>query len=435
MQPDNNKGEFMNCPKCGKKAQRRGSKNHLQYYQCTSKKCTNNYFSEEIPDFTTGGSVKTEGNNMRIIFTSMEPPTQDELIARYKVDLDVWELISFEIKDHKGYRKDRKVTWDVVDGVVVNGEVRDSGKMLIVGMYNTNVLFRKKVNIIDANNKIQELIDAAKKEMPVVPKIKYTKKKDPVMFEIAMPDLHFGRLTWNEESGEDYDIKIAEEAANKVIDELLGYSKIFEIDRIVFPIGNDWYNVNTESNTTIGGTVQQEDTRGKKSYKRGRELARALIDKCASLAPTDIIIVSGNHDGEKIFHMGDAMEITYENNPNVTVNNDAVSRKYYLYGKVLLGFTHGCEIKSSRIPLLMPIEAKEMWAQSTFREWHMGHIHNKLDMRVEADEDSGILMRRLRSIAAADAWTFNRGFKSLRAAEAFVWHPTKGLIGQFTSIP
>jgi len=425
----------MNCPKCGKKSQRRGSKNHLQYYQCTNKICANNYFSEEIPDFTTGGSVKTEGNNMRIIFTSMEPPTQDELITRYKVNLDDWELISFEIKDHKGYRKDRKVTWDVVDGVVINGEVRDSGKMLIVGMYNTNVVFRKKVNEINARNKIQEMIDDAKAGMPAVSKINYPKHKDPTMFELSVPDIHFGRLSWNEESGEDYDIKIAYEVVNKAIDKLLSYTRIFEVDKILFPIGQDWYNVNSKDNMTVNGTIQSEDTRGKKTYKKGRQLAMELINKCASIAPTDVIIIPGNHDDEKIFYMGDALEIAYENNPNVTVNNDAVSRKYYLYGKVLLGFTHGCDIKTSKVPMLMPIEAKEMWAKADFREWHMGHVHHKQDMRLEADEDSGILIRKLRSIAADDAWTFNKGFKSLRAAEAFVWHPDNGLIGQFTTIP
>ena len=425
----------MNCPQCGKKAQRRGSKAHLQNYQCTNKKCEQNYFSEETPEFRTGGSVKTEGNNMRIVFNSMEPPTQEELITRYKVNLDDWELVSFEVRDHKGYRKDRSVIWDVQDGIVVNGKVRDSGKMLIVGMYNTNVLFRKKVNEIEARNKIQDMIDAAKKGMPAAPKINYPKHKDPTMFELSLPDIHFGRLSWNEESGEDYDIKIAYEVVNRAIDKLLSYTRIFEVDKILFPIGQDWYNVNSKDNTTVNGTIQNEDTRGKKTYKKGRQLAMELINKCASIAPTDVIIIPGNHDEEKVFYMGDALEIAYENNPNVTVNNNAVSRKYYLYGKVLLGFTHGCDIKTSKVPMLMPIEAKEMWAQATYREWHMGHIHNKLDMRVEADEDSGILMRRLRSIAADDAWTFNKGFKSLRAAEAFVWHPENGLIGQFTTIP
>ena len=76
-----------------------------------------------------------------------------------------------------------------------------------------------------------------------------------------------------------------------------------------------------------------------------------------------------------------------------------------------------------------------MWAKSNYREWHLGHIHNKKDMEVLSDENSGILLRRLRSLAAADTWTFNKGFKSLRAAEAFVWHPKKLLISQFTSTP
>ncbi len=35
------------------------------------------------------------------------------------------------------------------------------------------------------------------------------------MLEVDITDLHFGRLTWGKESGEDYDVKIAREMALK----------------------------------------------------------------------------------------------------------------------------------------------------------------------------------------------------------------------------
>ena len=426
----------MNCPKCGKSVQRRGLQGIRQTYQCTNRKCDQNHFSETVPEVDNTGTISYSNESIHIIHVSMHKPTQEELIKKYEVNLDDWELKEFTIKDSMGYRKDKKSDWQVDNGRTIKGKVEDSGKMLVVTFYHTQVKFAKKISEIDARNKIQDLIDDAKKQIPSVPKINYSRKKDPVLLELSLPDLHLGRVTWNEQSGEDYDIKLARIAANKVIDNLLSYSKIFEIEKIIFPIGNDWNNVNSKANTTVNGTVQQEDTRWQKSYKRGRQLAMELIDKCAMVAPTDIVIVSGNHDAEKIFYMGDGLEIAYENNPNVMVDNSAKSRKYYLYGEVLLGFTHGEGIKKERLPLLMALEAKEKWAQSSYREMHMGHIHHKHETRIEADEDGGIMLRRLRSLAPADAWTFDHGYVgSLRAAESFIWHPKNGLVGQFTAIP
>jgi hypothetical protein len=45
-------------------------------------------------------------------------------------------------------------------------------------------------------------------------------------------------------------------------------------------------------------------------------------------------------------------------------------------------------------------------------------------------------VRTLRSLVAADAWTFDRGFiGSMRAAQSFLWDAEKGQIGQFTATP
>jgi hypothetical protein len=56
-------------------------------------------------------------------------------------------------------------------------------------------------------------------------------------------------------------------------------------------------------------------------------LAQEVIDKCASIAPVDVIIIPGNHDEERTFYMGDALACRYEGNPNVTVDNSPKTRK------------------------------------------------------------------------------------------------------------
>jgi hypothetical protein len=322
----------------------------------------------------------------------------------------------------------------VLDGHVTSGDVEDSGKMLVVPLYHMELRLVRKQEEIRAHNAIEDMIQDAKEFAPRYPKIKYTPRKDKMLYEIAMPDIHFGRLTWHEESGQDFDIKIAESVVRETLQQLLQYSKNFEIGKILFPLGNDFFNSNNKSNTTVNGTLQQEDTRWQKTFRAGRRLATEMIDACAEIAPVDVLFVLGNHSEEKEFYLGDALECWYHNNKNVQIDNGAMSRKYYSFGKVLLGFTHGNTEATKKLPNLMQFEVPKLWGDSIYREWHTGDKHHKMDFVLEVDEQVGIVIRILRSLVPADAWTFSHGFVgSQRAAEAFLWHPESGLIAQFTA--
>jgi hypothetical protein len=387
----------------------------------------------DLPNEET--SFEQDDDFINVICASKRILTKEEIIEQFNIDLSEWEIKSFKIKTSEGYRKDRKVRWVVQNGNVIEGDVDDTGKMLVVPLYHIEVRLVKKIREVQAKNSIEEMILAAKTFAPKYPKINYVNHKDGFLYELGMPDVHFGRLTWDEESGENCDIKLARETLDVVLDKLLSYSKNFEISKILFPVGNDFYNVDNKSETTTHGTPQQEDSRWQKTFRRGREVLVGMIDRCSQIAPVDVIIVPGNHDEQRSFYLGDSLECWYHNCPNVKIDNRAISRKYYLHGKVLLGFTHGYYEKLEKLPLLMAMEVPDLWAKSIYREIHTGDKHNKKDLVFTADEGTGIVVRILRSLAVADAWTFNKGFKSLRAAESFLWHPENGLTAQFTALP
>ena len=253
--------------------------------------------------------------------------------------------------------------------------------------------------------------------------------------EISIFDLHFGKLTWDEETGQNYDIKIAKELFLSCLAQLLEQSRNYEVERILFPIGNDFFNVDNKENTTTAGTPQDEDTRWKKTFTRGRQLIVEAIDTLRQIAPVDVIVVPGNHDAERSFYLGDAIECWYHSCPDVTVNNTAKVRKYYQYGNCLIGFTHGRDEKTFELPMIMATEASTMWAHTKFREWHLGEIHHKKEIKwISTEEFKGTTVRFLRSITSTDAWHFQQGYvNNLRAGEGFVWDKDNGLVCQFTA--
>lgn len=386
---------------------------------------------EEISNETS--KVEYGDDTIHVVQASRRIMSQEELIAAYKINPDEWRVEKFIIRTSEGYRKNRQVSWHIHAGEV-DGDVEDTGKMLVVPLYHMELRLVRKTEEIKARNAIEMMISDAKKFSPKYSQFTYSKNVDGMLYEIAMPDIHFGRLTWHEESGEDFDIKIAEQVVKSTLLDLLHYTAAFKIDKILLPIGNDFFNVNNKSNTTVKGTLQQEDTRWQKTFRAGRKLAIEIIDTCTSIAPTDVLLIPGNHDEEKTFYLGDALECWYHNNQNVHIDNVAKTRKYYEYGKVLLGFTHGDAETTKKLPTLMQFEVPQLWGNSLYREWHTGDKHHKTDFVLEVDEQIGIIVRILRSLVPADAWTFSHGFVGAqRAAESFLWHPNKGLVAQFTA--
>jgi hypothetical protein len=373
---------------------------------------------------------------INVICASRRMLTKEEVIAQFRVDMTQWEVERFKVKTSEGYRKDRKVRWVVKDGSVLEGDVDDSGKMLVVPLYHIEVRFVRKTEEIRGRLALEDLIAEAKAAAPRFSPIKTVRSKDGMLYEIGMPDLHFGRLTWDEESGENYDIRIARAMVRQVLGELLGFAAMFKIERILLPLGNDFFNVNSREETTTHGTRQQEDTRWQKTFRAGRLMAVEMIDACAAVAPVDVVIMPGNHDEERIFYLGDALSCWYHATKRVQVDNRAVKRKYYTFGANLIGLTHGYYEKVKSLPALMPLEVPDLWAASRFREWHTGDKHHKEDLVHKTDENLGVVVRILRSLAPADAWTFDKGFVgALHAAEGFLWHPENGLQAQFTATP
>ena len=299
-------------------------------------------------------------------------------------------------------------------------------------MVNVRVWLEPKVAEIAIRDLFAGLLEDAKAFSPKYPKITYPKSDEGVLYEIAMPDIHLGLLAWAEESGTDSDLKLTEVMVNQVTDQLLANVKGMPVSRILFPVGNDYFNVNDKREETIHGTRQQEDTRWQKTFRKGHQLMVQQIDKCQAIAPVDVLVIPGNHDEERAFYMGEVLAAWYRNCPNVRVDNRALKRKYYAYGVNLIGLTHGYYEKASTLCNLMPLEVPQLWAASLYREFHLGDKHHKKDMLTITEEFTGVTVRILRALSAASTWAFDKGFLgALRAGEGFVWHPAKGLTAQF----
>lgn len=373
------------------------------------------------------------GGDLEFI-TKKRIKTKEDLIEVAEIDITKWNIISYEVTTWEGYRKDKKVNLEWEKGIAT-GFVDDKGKLVTETLYRVNIKLSPRKMDNDLGLQKAALIDELRAYSPIVKsKFSYISEERSCLLEICVHDLHLGSLSWGEESGEDYDLKIAEKRFKDSVNELLKRVNLSQVEKILLPIGNDLMNIDNKNNATVNGTVVDTDCRFMKMIKVARRIVIEVIDELALIAPVDIVIVPGNHDSTVSFMLGEILDAFYFNNENVTVFNSPKPRKYYRYGLVGLQLTHGDEEKHEALGMIFANQEPNIWASTKYRFCQLGHFHkNKKINYVSVDEHPGFQIQILPTLSSATAWADKKGYSSLKQAKAFLFDKEKGQIGEFTT--
>lgn len=253
------------------------------------------------------------------------------------------------------------------------------------------------------------------------------------LLELSLPDLHIGKLGWVNESGENYDIKIAVARYKEAISELLSRVNLEQVERIHLPIGNDAIHVDNPENTTTAGTAVDTEGRFPKIIEAAKTLFVETIDYLKTIAPVDVTIVRGNHDSVTMFMLGEVLDAWYRNDFDVDISSEPQFRKYYQYGVNGFLFTHGDKEKHDELGLIFATEEPKLWAATKYRFCKLGHLHrNKKTKYIAVDSKPGFQIQILPSLSGTDEWHYAHGYLSNKQAKAFLYHKEKGEIAEFT---
>jgi len=260
-------------------------------------------------------------------------------------------------------------------------------------------------------------------EIPDVQEYSYTKGGS--LLELPIMDFHVGKLSIPEETGSfEYNMEVAETLFKKTVLDILSKVDKYElsIERIIFPVGQDFFHIDTPKGTTSSGTPLEYASNWQTIFSKGVELLVWAIEQLRAVAPVEVMYVPGNHDEMLSYCAVVGLYHTYSATDSVTVDISQTTRKYFSYGNNLVGYSHGRE-EGRRIAGLMQIEVPELWGESKYREWHLGDLHQE-----GTKEENGIIIRRISSITAADSWHAKKGYVgAVRKASAYVWDKNNGL--------
>lgn len=250
---------------------------------------------------------------------------------------------------------------------------------------------------------------------------------EDLMAGYPIGDHHMGMLSWEPETGADYDLEISERLLTGAVDYLTKATGNAGQAIVAF-LGDFLHYDSMEAVTPTNGNSLDTDTRYPKMVQASVRTMRRVIDMAlAAHAKVHVIVEIGNHDLSSSIFLTECLRVAYENEPRLTIDTSPSHYHYFRFGKVLIGTHHGHGTKMQNLPLTMAADRPDDWAASERRHWWTGHIHkSKTQAATSADDFSGCTVESFRILPPNDAWAHQKGYRSHRDMKAIVYHKDYG---------
>lgn len=242
-----------------------------------------------------------------------------------------------------------------------------------------------------------------------------------------LADWHVGLRAWAGETGTNWDLEIAEKVIGGGIEEAVARTPR-SAHAIVLGGGDLLHSDNNENKTARSGNVLDVDGRYDKCLDVAERLVARTIDAhLAHHGQVTVRILKGNHDEHSSVAVAHFLKGHYRNEPRVTVDTDASLFFWHRFGKVMLGATHGHEVKLPQMASVMAHRRAEDWGATRFRYIHGFHLHHSSKY---ATEGGGCISEVHQTPTPQDAWHFASGFLSGRSIQSITYHRDFGEIGR-----
>lgn len=363
----------------------------------------------------------------------------ETLLSKAGVDSKIWYVEDFKI---------RKSSWNVTMKLdqrkKIDGKYQKTGDKIQSatnhGFY-IEAKLKRLLPVIDIDNFRKFLKEDIFRDVKLLPQKDYVfpKNKDGNLFMPGIVDPHIGKLAWALESGQNYDVKLAVKYHDKATNYLLSIAKSFNPVATLLVVGNDTYNYDYSSPypMTTAGTPQEADVRWQKMFRIGVQMWIRYIEWCKQFGPVYVLTIAGNHDYQLSWLLGEVLVERYINDEQVTINNDPKSRKYFKWGKNMIGFAHGRWEKPQMTHMFMSIDDKKMWSTTKYRYYFLGDKHHEEEHQTnikpiqKAEDYRGVLTELLPTLAQIDKYEATRGFiGTIKGTRAMIFNKQIGRIAK-----
>lgn len=243
-------------------------------------------------------------------------------------------------------------------------------------------------------------------------------------------DYHLGMLAWGEESGEDWDLKIAEDLLISWFDSAVNMSPNAG-SCVINVLGDFLHTDGLTPVTPASGHVLDADSRYQKTVRVAIKLLRFMIGRAMeSHEQVYVVMAQGNHDESGAIWMTELLHELYADQPRVTVERNPDPYYCYEFGKTSLFFTHGHKANFARVESTMISKYREVFGRTQYSYCHLGHFHHHKSI-----ESSNMIVEQHRTLAAKDAYASRGGWMSGRSAYVITYHKSYGEVSRVSISP
>jgi hypothetical protein len=245
---------------------------------------------------------------------------------------------------------------------------------------------------------------------------------------IQIGDAHVGMIAHAAETGEDFNLEVAERelcmAISILIDDLPPCERM-----VINDLGDGTHYDNFTATTAASGHALDADGRHPMMLRVYSRTMRFIVDKALEKAQhVDVIINQGNHSRINDFWMRELLTVAYGHTGRVIVlNNDSVFIGYRM-GNTLVMVHHSDKCPPARLVGVMTTDYRKDFGETAHHYIDVGHVHHHFVSK----EHPGVIIESWNHLAATDKWAHDAGYRSRKAITVVFRSKTYGDIGRRT---
>lgn len=279
---------------------------------------------------------------------------------------------------------------------------------------------------------LAESLEAFKESLPAA---KVTKpaalKRHPDLLNVhVLTDYHLGMKSWHEETGADWDIKIAEDLLAAWFDLAIAQAPAARTG-VLAQLGDFLHWDGMDAVTPASKHLLDADTRFQKVVRVAiRSLRRIIGAMLKKYEHVHLIMADANHDPASSIWLREVFSEFYRDEPRITVDDSADTFYCLEHGEVSLFFHHGHKIKPGLIDDVMVAKFRDVFGRTKHSFCHMGHLHHS-----HLIETRLMIVEQHRTMAAPDSYASRHGWMSGRGASVITYDKTHGEVSRFAIAP
>ena len=151
-----------------------------------------------------------------------------------------------------------------------------------------------------------QLLEKLQGISPIIP-ARHAENNSKLCYLVSIADFHFDQL-------DSTSVATKRELFMDKLYEIMDRVKNYELEQIIFVIGNDFLNSENLTQKTVKGTTQYNSIGWSEAFTEGTNLLIDAINFLSTISTVAVISVQGNHSKTTEFYMANVLKAWFRNN-------------------------------------------------------------------------------------------------------------------------